>query len=284
MLKGEALDGSVSFGPPVLASRESEWFLGEGELNSCRQGDSLWIEGQDHLLVICQHKAARLLEQQTFSAYHDVLSSAGPEWKLCRVWNFIPGINQEHHSLENYRAFCAGRAKAFEQLFGAACAARMPAASGVGSDAGALTIAFLFSRFAPIHLENPRQVPAYQYPEAYGPRSPSFSRATICGKMAFISGTAAIEGYESIGIGDLKAQLGITLTNISEMLAMLASNGFNVGAARRDVVVYLRNPEDVAVVAASVDAHLLSETDRVVYLKADICRRELLVEIEMTLS
>lgn len=278
------LEVTVPFGPPVLACRESDWSLGSGEASVSTRGDALWIEGQNHLLVVHQQAARHPLEQQTFDAYKSVISAAGADWKLCRIWNFIPGINQESQGLENYRSFCAGRANAFEALFGPACASQMPAASGVGCDTGRLAMIFLFCRFEPVHLENPHQVPAYQYPAEYGPRSPSFSRATICGDQAFISGTAAIEGHRSIGIGNLQAQLDLAIANIRRMLGALETKGFQADRARRHVVVYVRRPEDVAVIAAAVEAHLLREIDRVVYLKADICRQELLVEIEMTLN
>ena len=64
--------------------------------------------------------------------------------------------------------------------------------------AGPLAIGFLAGRAVPRHFENPRQVPAFEYPAQYGPRPPSFSRATAVkageGRWIFISGTAAVVG------------------------------------------------------------------------------------------
>src|SRR6185369_4357459 len=81
--------------------------------------------------------------------------------------------------MENYRIFCRGRSLAFERHFCAGFKARLPAASAVGSKSSALTVAFAASTRPPRHVENPLQVPAYDYPGEYGPRAPSFARATI---------------------------------------------------------------------------------------------------------
>jgi chorismate lyase/3-hydroxybenzoate synthase len=47
--------------------------------------------------------------------------------------------------------------------------------------------------------------------------------------------------------------------------------------------VYLRHAEDLPAVATVLDREMLQPTDRVSYLRSDICRRELNVEIEASL-
>jgi chorismate lyase/3-hydroxybenzoate synthase len=44
--------------------------------------------------------------------------------------------------------------------------------------------------------------------------------------------------------------------------------------------VYLRNPEDVGIVSERLKAELEHSSDRVAYLHGDICRRELVIEID----
>jgi len=117
---------------------------------------------------------------------------------IYRIWNYVPRINSVTRGMENYHRFCRGRSLAFEEHFGKSFHRILPAASAVGSAAGPLAIGFLAGRAAPQHFENPGQVPAFDYPRKYGPRPPSFSRATAVtvGKVRriFISGTAAIRG------------------------------------------------------------------------------------------
>ena len=65
----------------------------------------------------------------------------------------------------------------------------------------------------PAHiLGNPRQVNAYDYPSLYGPRSPSFARASLyrsdSATQLFISGTASVVGHQSQhkGLADLQLE------------------------------------------------------------------------------
>ena len=71
---------------------------------------------------------------------------------------------------------------------------RLCAASAVGSLGGELSICFLGSKERGVHCENPRQLPAYRYPKLYGPRSPSFARATLApdtlGEVTFVAGNS----------------------------------------------------------------------------------------------
>ena len=56
----------------------------------------------------------------------------------------------------------------------------VPAACALGSPAGgALIVYFLAARHAGTAIENPRQLPAYDYPAEYGAFSPTFSRAEM---------------------------------------------------------------------------------------------------------
>jgi enamine deaminase RidA (YjgF/YER057c/UK114 family) len=227
------------------------------------------------------------LEIATDLAYRDMyatLAAAGNP-QLIRVWNYLPDINLETHGLERYRQFNTARHEA-SLASGRAVAGSVPAASALGAAAGSpLTLYFLASRRAPAFIENPRQVSAYRYPAQYGPRSPAFSRATVLGEGSeatlFISGTASIVGHRTLHAGDPGAQTRETLANIEALLEEAARRS-PMAPLRLETLaykVYVRDPKDLPLVRAEL-ASALGSAAAVLYLKADICRRDLAVEIE----
>ncbi len=193
-----------------------------------------------------------------------------------RFWNYLSNIIQEESGLERYRRFNIGRHRAFS--------ARLqeplpPAASGVGGTGGASTIYFLAARTPARPIENPRQVSAFTYPPLYGPRSPSFSRASIYhadGKaFMFISGTASIVGHESRHEDDLKSQTAETITNLRAVIGASGVNGLNDWTFK----IYLRDPTYRHAVEHALIEAFGSHTQRL-YLQGEICRQELMIEIE----
>lgn len=209
---------------------------------------------------------------------------------LYRIWNYVPHINGQEHGVENYQRFCRGRSLAFEREFGTDFQRYLPAASAVGTGAGPLTLAFLAGSCVPAHFENPLQLPAFQYPAAHGPRPPSFSRATAVqtdsGSLIFISGTAAIRGHASVAPGDLDAQISCTVENL-ESIGQACGIGPTLGrdgSWQRTFKIYMRQRESLPRVIARVGNQLCRPGDHVLYLQADICRSELLFEIEASLA
>jgi len=228
------------------------------------------------------------VEPATQGLYEDLFAAVG-DLNLCRVWHYVPHINEPGvGGLENYRAFCHGRSVAFEAKHGTGFRRRLPSASAVGTDDELLTIVFAACGDEPQHFENPRQVPAYDYPKKHGPRPPSFSRATIvpAGERAdvFISGTAAIEGHETVAPGDTAGQIDRTVHNL-RVISQVCGLGDDLGTTlggERHFKVYIRNGNDLAVVKASLDRTFFTVADKVTYLRSDICRAELNLEIEAT--
>lgn len=204
---------------------------------------------------------------------------------ILRIWNYLPEINRELDGVERYRSFNGARQTAFH-AFRRATRGNVPAACALGSAAGSgLVVYFIASRTAATPIENPRQVPAYDYPREYGASSPTFSRAALAGSdgdtLLFVSGTASIVGHRTQHAGDVRAQTRETVQNLETLVAQanLAAGreAFSTRALRYKA--YLRNAADLAVVAAEVDT-ALKPGRPVVYLLADICRSDLLVEIE----
>lgn len=288
-LSGQA-DGMLDVGIPVLAGESLEHLFGaavktgsQGRLAIYRTGG--WTLGAATVSV-----TPETLEAETRAIYDDVLT-ATRSLHLARIWNYVPAINEPGAGgLENYRTFCRGRSESFEAQHGVRFAKSLPAASAVGTSSDKLTVAFAATSLAPQHLENPLQVPAYEYPEVYGPRSPSFARATVVptsGRPAvFISGTAAIRGHTTMAPGNTLDQLAYTVENL-RAISVAAGLGSSLGADRADGVrafkIYLRHAEDQAAVASALESSLLAPGDVVSYLHADICREALAVEIEATL-
>jgi chorismate lyase / 3-hydroxybenzoate synthase len=273
---------------PLLAGASSEQLLMDAAEPVTRDGCTLFQRGR--WLAGFAVATPKLELEAAAGELYRRLFAVTTELHLYRIWNYVPQINALAQGLENYHRFCRGRSLAFEEKFGKGFQRLLPSASAVGAVAGPLAIGFLAGEADPQHFENPRQVPAFEYPREYGPRPPSFSRATAVGtergRQVFISGTAAIRGHATVAPYDLEAQLACTLENLG-LVSRAAGTGPGLGEPpdwRRAFKVYLRHAADLAKVQARLDRDLLRPGDAVTYLQADICRADLLVEIEAILS
>lgn len=229
------------------------------------------------------------LRQATEAAYRAIfqLTDALAYPAILRFWNYIGDINGESHGMERYRQFNMGRQDGF-LAHGRQVAGAVPAASAVGSAAGPLTVAFLAGRgVSTMPIENPRQVSAYDYPADYGPRSPTFSRASVCrigeDDVLFLSGTASIVGHRTLHHGDVAAQTRETVRNIEAMVAEANRVAPRAAFTLADLCykVYVRHAGDVGAIRDVLRCSL-GEDARLIFLQADICRQDLLVEIEAT--
>lgn len=280
--------GAFNPGLPVLAGATVEDLFGAAR-PAGRAGALTVFATEGWLLGAATVSLTTGLEDTTRQIYRDIFQATSGQ-HLARIWNYVPAINEPGPSgLENYRAFCRGRSLAFEQHYGSAFKTLLPSASAVGSKSAALTVVFAACPAAPRHVENPLQVPAYDYPGEYGPRAPSFARATVVptadSATVFISGTAAIRGHATVAPYLLLDQLNCTLENLQEISAAcsLSPDLDRAGESTRHFKVYLRRASDCPAVAARLEEKILRSTDRVSYVQADICRASLLVEIEASL-
>ena len=202
--------------------------------------------------------------------------------RLVRLWNYFPDINQEQGGLERYRRFCLGRHEAFASC-GYPLDRELPAASAVGTKQGDLLIAFLAGRGECQTIENPLQLSAYRYPAEYGPRSPSFSRAVRVRAPGqdglFISGTASIRDHRTVGQGDSQTQCRITLENLATLAAQVTAAPLSRLGGAAHWKIYLRDPALLAGVREELDRALDPASPRL-YVAGDICRMDLLLEIE----
>jgi enamine deaminase RidA (YjgF/YER057c/UK114 family) len=278
------LQATLHIALPVLGGTGAQALLSDASPAVVREGCTVCVQG-GRLAGFALAPAQLDLEAATRELYRRLFAVTS-DYPLIRIWNYVPQINAVPDGLENYRHFCRGRSLAFEDRFGPQFQLHLPAASAVGSPRGPLALAFLAGHESVRHFENPQQVPAFEYPSLYGPRSPSFSRATLAGTQLFISGTAAIRGHQTIAVGDLQGQLSCTHENL-QRIADTAGAGPHLGretARYRAFNVYVRRDTDLLHVKNYLERHVLQPRDEVTYLQADLCRAELLVEIEAVLT
>lgn len=234
-----------------------------------------------------QAEAVPLMQRAAEQAYTDLFTALDALGypHLLRVWNHVPDINAQHAGLELYRQFNIGRQDAFLACGRQVAGASVPAASALGARQGsALVLYAMASRRAPVALENPRQVSAYRYPSQYGPRAPTFSRANLVSvggrRVLFISGTASIVGHQSMHVGDVVMQTRETLRNIEALLLQAATHGATgLSLAHLHYKVYVRHARDLPSVRAEM-VRAVGARAPALYLQADVCRADLLVEIE----
>lgn len=199
-----------------------------------------------------------------------------PERHVVRLWNYLAAINDGDGDEERYKQFCSGRARGMGDAFGAG----FPAATAIGHHGAVprLQVYLLASEQPGTRVENPRQVSAWRYPRQYGPTPPSFARAMRlpADDALAISGTAAVIGHASAHHDDLNAQLEETLANLEALLASAdMAAGFDTHSPLK---AYVRHPADARQVRDFFRQRLPAVPT--LLLHGDICRRELLVEID----
>jgi len=228
-------------------------------------------------------------QRLTYDAYRELLAviERTRHRQLVKVWNYLGGINDGEGDRERYRQFSVGRAMAFAETGVADESA--PTGTGVGTqrDRGLAVIALASDREF-VLAENPRQVSAFRYPRQYGPKSPKFGRggsvATDSHRLHLISGTASIVGHTSMHPGDTNLQIEETLRNLDALCQSVSTIDARKPALALDercvLRVYLREPGDYGTVAKTIERELGLDRDHIAFLHGDICRRELMVEID----
>lgn len=267
------------------------WRAGEHEGIRYRVG-----EGMLYGIVDVEEAAfapgALPLQRATEDAYRRIFALIDREdfpyvW---RTWNYLARINAVEDDLERYRQFNIGRHDAFVSSHRlargnvpAACALGTPGTPG--TPGGPLTVAFMAGRTKAVAIENPRQISAYEYPTIYGPRSPTFSRAVFARvpgrELLFISGTASIVGHQTVHLDDIDGQTRETVSNVGAVLRSANDQSATAPYALDELHyrAYIRHVADYPAVRAVLEESLGPDVP-VAYVHADICRADLLVEIE----
>jgi chorismate lyase/3-hydroxybenzoate synthase len=256
--------GPVSFGLEGLVrySTDGEFLLGAVEVDERHYGG---------ITAASEVAYAAVRKFQASCPYPHIL----------RMWNYFDAINEGSGDQERYRQFCVGRAAALSAF----PSNDYPAATAIGRRDGdpTLQVYWLAGKKAGLPLENPRQLSAYRYPRQYGPVSPSFSRAMLVSDdLVMISGTASIIGHASHHPGNVRAQTEETLTNLDLILQRAVASSTML-PSRLDgqslLKIYLRDASQLDLVDAVLCERLPKEVPYLI-LEADICRADLLVELD----
>jgi len=219
--------------------------------------------------------------------------------QVIRTWLYLGGIVEGDGESQRYKELNRARTDFYQGI--PFLAERLPvhlkvaypASTGIGADGHHLIMSCIALQtpradIVAMPLENPRQTPAFGYGCEYGLKSPKFSRAMAlsCGPYAtiFISGTASITNSETQHIGDVERQTDETLDNIAALISEdnLSRHHLPQLGTTLDqlalVRVYIKRAEDYPKVRAICERRL-GEVPTI-YAVADVCRPELLVEIE----
>jgi len=231
----------------------------------------------------------------------ELLQTAGSDFQhVVRTWFYLGGITAQEAHAQRYMELNRARSDFYHQIpFGCALLdsnsprGLYPASTGIGTFGRGLVVGCVALQTDRkdvflLPLENPQQTPAYAYHPKYSPKSPKFSRAMalLLGNYAttWISGTASIVDSESKYPGDVERQTEQTIDNIERLIAHenFAMHGVpGAGATLKDLAkvrVYLKRPEDFEKCRAVCQKRFGALP--IIYAVADVCRPELLVEIE----
>jgi len=208
--------------------------------------------------------------------------------EVVRQWNYLEGMlavhGNGHDGHQGYQDFNDVRTLAYGHTD---FSRGYPAATGIGQAAGGVLLEFLAvdgsAEMTVMPLSNPRQTDAHHYSpgqlvgealEGMPERStPKFERAKLVARagteMAFVSGTAAILGEKSVAPGDVAAQTKTTIENMRELLGKRRLTHL------RGYVKHKGDIDAVRRICADAFGPIPA-----LFVRADICRNELLVELE----
>lgn len=296
-LMGRAPSAGVGEGEEIVVTRGGRAEGGQGGNHYALASVRIAHAAEDDLAT---------LQRRVTEAYRRIGGALAPlrPHHLVRVWNHVPNILSwmEAHAeqqrigtrrINRYMAFNAGRYGAYQRWYGPeAFATCVPTASAVGESGDDMFIHALAAEQGGTPIDNPRQIAPYQYSRRYGPIPPCFSRATVLGDedrtLLLAGGTSSVHGEESVYCGDLEAQARETFINLAALVSTArgeaVENQLKPATAiplRRyhDLRVYHVHSEDRGVLARMI-GDWFGGVENIEFVQADLCRRDLLVEIE----
>lgn len=224
--------------------------------------------------------------------------------QVVRQWNYVPNILKscsQEKELQNYQIFNEVRNYYYSRF---RTNDSFPAATGIGTSCGPMWIEFCaFSEeLSSYPVSNPQQSDPHQYgqlvlkgkllPGKEKKQPPQFERARlILSKelsLAYVSGTASIKGELTWGIDDVALQTRTTIS-LLEQLTSIDNLNKNLQKQRitnaqwRFLRVYIKNRSDFSIVS-KICLDYFGDKLAISFVEADICRDNLLVEIEGEMS
>lgn len=239
------------------------------------------------------HESCKIDSEKAFDSLSGIFKQTQfPVNSIVRQWNYLEDIIGFDGEKQRYQEFNDIRSEFYGNAF---VSSGYPAATGIGMNLGGVIIEFVALKSSEIitsPVDNPDQIAAHVYSEdvlvgqeCMVKTTPKFERARYLQfqdkKMVFISGTASITGEKTVGIGDPIEQTKVTIQNIQRLYSEEVLKGISeeklqpkYGHAR----VYVKNRKDFAAIKRTFKRFYGDLP--VVYIIADICRDDLLVEIE----
>lgn len=245
------------------------------------------------------HNNIKAQSEEVFTRLENILHTEGYDIdSIVRQWNYIERITDFEGEYQHYQSFNDARSHFYSK---AHWDNGYPAATGIGTQHGGIMVNVIAAmpkkeNYRYIPLNNKLQVPAYDYSQDVllgaedkifkEKTTPKFERAKAVTdgrqEIVYVSGTAAIRGEDSLSNMGVEEQTRITIENIKYLISKenLNKAGINTTAdCSIDMLrVYLKNAGDTQLVKDYMDN--LFAAIPVSYLLADICREELLIEIE----
>ena len=247
---------------------------------------------------LCGEDPDAPVKEQSFQALskaEKILQAEKMEWEdVVRQWNYLERITEFSDGNQRYQDFNDARSHFYASV---GWRNGYPAATGIGAQFGGVLIDLnaVVAEEKHLHivpLDNDLQVAAHVYSDhvlvsnEQKKTTPKFERAKVLSDgehgVVYISGTAAIRGEDSLRNVGVLVQTGITMENIQHLIGEENLNKAGVVPVKPNEMkvlrVYLKNAEDVDAVKVYME-HVYTRIP-VSYLLADVCRDELLVEIE----
>ena len=207
---------------------------------------------------------------------------------IYRQWNYIEQITSMHDGRQNYQEFNDARSRFYSNV---QWTNGYPAATGIGTSYGGVMIevyAVKGDKSISYAIDNPLQISAHSYSQKVltgksdekERTTPKFERARLVGDTIYISGTAAIKGEDSLSLDSTAAQTAETMQIIKQLVAPENSPIAIKESAYTLLRVYIKNGKDALEAIKFIEENFPDTPKH--YLEADVCRPELLVDIEGT--
>jgi enamine deaminase RidA (YjgF/YER057c/UK114 family) len=221
---------------------------------------------------------------------------------IVRQWNFIGEILEMKEGFQNYQVFNEVRSEYYNKY---RTVSGFPAATGVGMKYGGVFLDFCAMKpdesVKMKAVSNPSQVNAYEYEQQVlkgmansgsdVKHPPQFERGLLMinktTNTLFVSGTASIIGQETIGKGDVDEQAMVTIENIRNVADLKRIRQLigkdDIGPGKFSLLrVYIKKQDDFKSIKSICNKHFPGSP--VIFIEADICRDDLLTEIEAEVS
>ncbi|MFV0418492.1 MAG: Rid family hydrolase [Dysgonomonas sp.] len=279
----------------------------EGKINYKSNGGTHYIETESNktksliinILPSSIHNDIKIQSKEIFTHLENIFHLEGYDINsIIRQWNYIERITDFEGEHQHYQSFNDARSHFYSKTN---WDNGYPAATGIGTQHGGIMIDVIATmpkkeNYIYVPLDNKLQVAAYDYSQDVllgaedkifkEKTTPKFERAKAVtdGKQGrvYISGTAAIRGEDSLTNVGIEEQTRTTIENIKYLISKenLKEAGIHaISDSSIDMLrIYLKNAEDTQVVKDYMDN--LFAAIPASYLLADVCREELLIEIE----